>query len=250
MKERGSPPADVLVVRFAGCSPIVLRPGDQEFTFGRGTTRTLRFAHDSAGGKPDLEVSRNVGTIRWENGLWWVCNDSTTRPFDIIVQGVRIPLWPRSSPTAPSIWAVSPPGLEIRVDGPFGPYRLQVTVGPLLERPPASPSPDEDFDASTGKRPTMTGRDRLILAAKFLALPIPGDAVGDQEAAEYANAALPASERPVTVKAVEDCVRKWRDRLKARGVTDIEGQPNIHNLGRKLLAWGLLRQEDRRILRP
>ncbi|MGH3912291.1 MAG: hypothetical protein ACRDTC_02595 [Pseudonocardiaceae bacterium] len=37
----------------------------------------------------------------------------------------------------------------------------------------------------------MNDHDRLLLAAKLLALPTPGDVVGNREAAQYATAARP-----------------------------------------------------------
>jgi hypothetical protein len=90
----------------------------------------------------------------------------------------------------------------------------------------------------------------LLLAAKFLALPDPGDAVGNREAAGYASAARPHEEL-VTAKAVEDCVGRWCKKLQEElGVTGINGRDNINQLGRQLLAWGFLRQEDRKQLRP
>jgi hypothetical protein len=237
----------VLVITFPGHEPIELQPGAPEFTFGRGTNRTLRFAHDSACGQPDRDVSRCAGTIWWENGLWWVRNDSTTRPFDIITpQGVRIPLLPRSWPDSQVVW-VPPPNLRIRIEGPYGPYVLTLAVR-YAQQP--RPVPQEGDDESTRRLPHLTPRDRLILAAKFLALSVPGEAVGDREAADYANAVLDETARPVTPKAVEDCVRKWRERFQERGVTDVDGQKNINNLGRKLLAWGLLHPQDRQLLRP
>jgi hypothetical protein len=91
--------------------------------------------------------------------------------------------------------------------------------------------------------------ERLLLAAKFLALPTPGDAVGSREAAQYATAARPPG-KVVTEKAVDDCVSRSRTKLQELGVTGISGRDNINQLGRQLLAWGFLRQEDRKLLCP
>jgi hypothetical protein len=93
-----------------------------------------------------------------------------------------------------------------------------------------------------------TEHERLLLAAKFLALPDPGDAVGNREAAEYASAARPR-DKPVTERAVDNCVARWSRSLQDLGVTGIGGRDNINQLGRQLLAWGLLRQEHRNLLR-
>ncbi|HEU0127720.1 MAG TPA: hypothetical protein VFQ48_03820, partial [Pseudonocardiaceae bacterium] len=57
-------------------------------------------------------------------------------------------------------------------------------------------------------------------------------------------------DRPVTERAVDNCVVRWCRTLQELGVTGIGGRHNINQLGRQLLAWGLLRQEDRKLLRP
>ena len=87
-------PLGALVVHFQGRQVAVLHPGSPGFTFGRGGDRTLRFGHDSVNGGPDLHISRNVGSIQYGGGLWVVCNDSDSRPFDVIVRGVSNPLPP------------------------------------------------------------------------------------------------------------------------------------------------------------
>lgn len=238
-------PPSGLAVRFLGRQVAVLRPGNPPFTFGRGQDRTLRFGHDSVHGAPDRHISRHVGSIRCNEGLWVVCNDSTSRPFDVIVRGVPNPLPPRTASDSHSRWAVSPPGLGIRIGAPSGRYLLSVTVDTPV--PPTVDTP-EHGDPSTVRLREPTTRERLLLAAKFLALPDPGDAIGNREAAEYASAARP-HEDPVTAKAVEDCASRWCRKLQEFGVTDINGRDNINQLGRQLLAWGILRQEDRRLLR-
>ena len=234
-----------LVAYFQGCPVAVLHPGSPPFTFGRGHDRTLRFGHDSVHGGPDLHISRHVGSIRYGGGLWVVCNDSDSRPFDVIVRGVANPLPPRTMPDSLSRWAISPPGLEIRVGAPSGRYLLSVSIDD-----PRSPSLDPPGQADPGTVPLRepTDHERLLLAAKFLSLPDPGEAVGNREAAEYVSAARPHDE-PVTAKAVEDCVGRWCRVLQELGVTGIGGRDNINQLGRQLLAWGLLRQEDRTLLR-
>jgi hypothetical protein len=239
-------PPSGLRVHFQGRQVTVLRPGHPPFTFGRGQDRTLRFGHD-VHGKPDLYISRHVGSIRYDNGLWVVCNDSTSRPFDVIVRGVPNPLPPHTASDSHSRWAISPPGLEIRVGAPSGRYLLSVVVDAASPRP-AVEAP-EHREPSTVPLRGPTAHERLLLAAKFLALPDPGDAVGNREAARYASAAQP-HDKPVTERAVEDCVGRWSRKLQEFGVTGVNGRDNINQLGRQLLAWGMLRQEDRMLLRP
>jgi len=233
------------VVHFQARQVAVLRPGNPPFTFGRGHDRTLRFGHDSVHGGPDLHISRHVGSIRYGGGLWVVSNDSLSRPFDVIVRGVSNPLPPRTASDSHSRWAISPPGLEIRIGAPSGRYLLSISLNssrpPMLE----PPGPDEP---STSPLWEPNDHERLLLAAKFLALPDPGAAVGNREAAEYASAARP-HDKPVTERTVEDCVGRWCKKLQELGVTGISGRDNINQLGRQLLAWGLLRQEDR-LVRP
>lgn len=228
-----------LVVHFQGRQVLELCPGGPPFTFGRGDDRTLRFGHGSGDGTPDLDISRHVGSIHYASGLWVICNDSDDRPFEVIVRGVSNPLPPRSA------WPIGPPGLDIRVSAPSGRYLLSISVD---ARPPPMLGSPERGDRTVPLR-EPTGNDRLLLAAKFLALPEAGEAVGNQEAADYASAARPHG-RPVTPKAVEDCVGKWRRRLQELGVTGIDGRDNINQLGRHLLAWRFLDQEDRKLLHP
>lgn len=237
-------PSNELVAHFQGRRVAVLRPSKRPFTFGRGHDRTLRFGHDSVNGEPDLHISRHVGSVRYDGGLWVVWNDSTSRPFDVIVRGVSNPLPPRTAPDSFSRWAISPPGLEIRIGAPSGRFLLSFSTRGI--QPPVLDLPMRD-EPSTMPLREPTCHERLLLAAKFLALPDPGDAVGNREAAEYASTARP-EDRPVTERAVEDCVGRWCKKLQELGVTGISGRDNINQLGRQLLAWGLLRQEDRALL--
>jgi hypothetical protein len=132
-------------------------------------------------------------------------------------------------------------------------YQGRRTVGalPVLDQcqrqPGPSTRPPRTRRANTVPLREPTNHERSLLAAKFLALPDPGDAVGNREAAEYASTARP-HDRPVTERAVEDCVGRWCKKLQELGVTGIGGRDNINQLGRQLLAWGLLRQEDRKQL--
>ncbi len=244
MTERRSRPAGTLVVEYRGHEPVELPPASQEFTFGRGRGCSLVIARD------DHQISRRAGTIWWVGGQWWVRNDSASHPYDVITpQGIRNILAAHRPPAPPSRWHVAPPRLRIRVEGPLGPYDLTLTVHddqvpyPLPPDPPTGPP-------TTKKTPTPTLHARRILAAKFLSTPTPGEAIGDQEAADYVNASPSRSltDPPVTAKAVETCVSKCRERLQRDGVLDIDGRSNINTLGLKLLAYGYLRLEDRRLL--
>lgn len=237
-------PPSGLVVLFQSRQVTLLCPGDPPFTFGRGYDRTLRFGHDVVAGRPDLHISSNAGSIRWAEGRWVVCNDSKTRPFDVIVRGVANPLPPRSSPDSRSEWAVSPPGLEIRVVAPSGQYLLSIE----FDAPRSLIAETTGDEGQTMPLREVSDHDRLLLAAKFLTESTPGDAVGNRKAALHATAARP-HDRPVTERAVDNCVGRWREKLEELGVTGIGGRDNINQLGRQLLAWGFLRQEDHKLLR-
>jgi hypothetical protein len=158
-------PSPFLATSASSCSPALL-----SFTFGRGTTRTLRFTHDSACGQPDRDVSRCAGTIWWENGLWWVRNDSTTRPFDIITpQGVRIPLLLRSWPDSQVVW-VPPPNLRIKIEGPYGRmcsrWRSAMRISPVpspkrvTTRAPEAPASDAPGSADPRREVSCAQRSR------------------------------------------------------------------------------------------
>jgi hypothetical protein len=227
-----------LSIRF-GQKEFCLVPDSPALTFGRGRRCTIRLPSD------DLDVSRHAGTIRSDNGLWLVANESTTRPLDIVLDGTAYSLSPRT-PDSFSEWAISPspPDLEVRVYGNYGPYRLTVTNHAYRSSPSSDAPPDHIDDDSTTDLPEPTDRERVLLAAKFLSLPVPGDAIGDRDAAALANGVLPEVAH-VTPKALEDVVGKWRRRLQERlNVVGIDGQANINVLGRKLLSLGVIRQED------
>jgi hypothetical protein len=231
-----------LSVRY-GAKEFCLSPDGPEFTFGRSRSCTLSLADG------DDDVSRRAGTIRWE-GPWLLCNDSTTRIIDVVVRGVTFPL------SSFSIWAISPspPDLEIRVYGSYGPYTLLVTnhgpQPPTEDGGPTGSGPKGGPEDPTATFPDPSVHERRVLAAKFLSQRVPGDSVGDTAAAKIATVANPAGEE-VTRKAVEMVVKRWRTLLQCRlHVMDVEGRSNVDTLGRKLLALGVIRQEDRVLLEP
>lgn len=247
MTEHSSCLAGSLVVECRGREPVELAPGPGEFTFGRGRHCSLVIA------RHDYQISRQVGTIWWAAGQWWVRNDSGSHPYDVITHyGIRNILAAHRPPASPARWHVEPPSLRIRVEGPLGPYDLTLTVHGV-DDDPARPSirPDPLTGPPTvKKKPRPTLHARRILAAKFLSTPVPGEAIGDHEAADYVNASpsrLP-TDPPVTAKAVEACVSKYRERLQRDGVLDIDGRSNVNTLGLKLLAYGHLCPEDRHLL--
>jgi hypothetical protein len=225
----------------------VLSPAAAPCFFGRGAECDLRIGHRGPGGG-DRNLSRTAGSIRWDGG-WTVHNESGTRPFDIIVRGVVVPLPPRVT-AEPSVWAVSPPGLDVSIVTPTSKYLIGLVLpdprGPS-ERATAI-GPDHE-GPSTYPLSEPSVHERLLLTAKFLSRARPGDAIGNSDAAELVNRVRPAGRRRVTDKAVEDVTRRWRDRLEALGVTGIDGRENINHLGRQLLAYGFIRQEDRSMLR-
>ncbi len=236
-----------LSVRFEGRIVATLRPGRPPFTFGRAEDRSLTIGETEPDGTPSRHVSRHAGSIRWADGLWLVCNDSKTRPFDVLVGGVANPVHPRTSRDSRSVWAVGPRGVKIQVADPWRVYVLELL--PEREVDLTDPDPD-DGDGTTHPLRQLNERERLLLAAKFLALPEPGEAVGNREAAEYATATLEPGAQPVTEAMISGVVYRWTQELTSRGVQGVGGTGGIHNVGRQLLAWGVLNQGDRTLLRP
>lgn len=234
---RGSPNA--LQVLLNGTPARVLSPGAAPCLFGRGSECDLRIGHRGPGGA-DRNLSRTAGSIRWDGG-WTVHNESGSRPFDIIVRGVVVPLPPRVT-AEPSVWAVSPPGLDVHIVTPTSEHMIGLVLPDPrgVVEPPEASEPD---GPSTYPLSEPNEHERLLLTAKFLSRARPGDAIGNGEAAELVNRVR--ANRQVTDKAVEDVVRRWRDRLEGLGVTGINGRENVNHLGRQLLAYGFIRQEDR-----
>ena len=234
-------------MHFEGRAVATLRPGCPPYTFGRGRDRSLRF---DVGPDGHCHVSREAGSIRWADGVWLVCNDSKSRPFDVVVDGVPNPVHPRTSPAARSMWAVGPRPTKIQVAaGPRLYLLLLVPIDPP-SRPP--PPPASGGDPELPDTPPLNGptdHERLFLAARFLSLPEPGEALESNiEAAEYARAALPPEKaQKVTEPAVANVVHRWKKELERRGV---QGLADASTIGRQLLAWGDIQQEDRRLLRP
>jgi len=247
MAARSRLPPSGLQVLLDGTLQRVLSPGSRPYLFGRGSQCDLRIGHHGAGGG-DRNISRTAGSIRWEDGLWLVRNDSDSRPFDIIVRDFVIPLPPQFVLDAPSVWAIGPPGVEVRIVTPTSAFLLGIVLG----RPGQVVPPDESSETgpSTFSLDEPSQHDRQLLAAKFLTQPRPGDAVGNMEAAYRVNQARSPNDRIVTDKAVEDSVSRWKEKLRQLGVDGIDGRENVNHLGRQLLAYGFLRQEDRELFRP
>jgi hypothetical protein len=247
MVTRGPGSPNALQVLLDGAEVCVLSPGAAPCLFGRGLECDLRIGHRVPGGA-DRNLSRIAGSIRWD-GRWSVHNESGSRPFDIIVRGMVFPLPPRAT-SQTSVWAVSPPGLDVHLVTPTSEHLIRLVM-PDPQRPGGHTTADDlDVDGpSTFPLSEPSRHERLLLAAKFLSGPLPGDAIGNSEAAELVNQVRPKHTRPATARAVEDVARRWRDRLEGLGVTGIEGRENINHLGRQLLAYGFIRQEDRALLR-
>ncbi|MBO0875975.1 MAG: hypothetical protein J2P19_21545 [Pseudonocardia sp.] len=247
MATRGPGSSNALEVLLDGAPVRVLSPGVEPCLFGRGIECDLRIGHRGPMGA-DRNMSRIAGSIRWD-GRWSVHNESGSRPFDIIVRGMVIPLPPRLT-AEPSVWAVSPPGLEVHLVTPTSEHLIGLVL-PDPQRPRGHATADhlDDEGPSTFPLSVPSRHERLLLAAKFLSGPLPGDAIGNSEAAELVNRVRPERTRPVTARAVEDVARRWRDRLEALGVTGIDGRENINHLGRQLLAYGFIRQENKGLLR-
>lgn len=224
-----------LTVTLDGVLDRRLGPGCR-LTFGR-----------AAGGPTHLQlapadrcVSRVTGVVRWRGGQWKVRNRSRTLPFDVAVGNAVISLKPRQS------WPVGPGSVVVRLTTPTSAHEVGL-------HPEPSADSDPDFPVGPGlttvppldRRPSA--HERELLGAKFLSRRQYGDAIGNRLAARRVTA---VRRSPVTHKAVENCVRRWRDHLVAAGARDVNGPSKIDRVGRLLLNYGVLHPDDRLSLPP
>lgn len=238
----GEPVEGGLVVSLDGTVVRHLAPGGDRLTFGRAELDGDHLHIGPTGDRADCAVSRIAGSIRWQ-GQWTVRNESSGRPFLLVAVPQRILRAPRSGP-----WPIGPKGVDVELTTPTRTY----TVGmrPLSSSTSDPPFPLLSGDSTAPALGVPTPHERLLLAAKFLGRRTPGHAIGDVLAAERINAVRPPWAGRVSAKAVENVVRRWRDKLEWAGVRDIAGRKNIDQLGSYLLAYGVVTPEDRLDLPP
>lgn len=242
MKVRPTRPIEQLEVLLDDSVVDVLEPGSPTFVIGRGRSCHLRIGADLPGG--DRNISRTVASVRWHRGAWTVQNDSQKRPLDVVVDAAVVPLRPYLDGTEPSTFVLGPSGATLRISSASG--RFMIGLRPLGSTVEPAPAPQPDpLDPSTLQLRRPTPHDALLLAAKFLSRRQAGHAVGNEVAAQRANAARRNGGGRITARAVENSVARWREQLQLIGVPNIDGRDNINQLGVELLKHGVISEWDR-----
>jgi hypothetical protein len=217
-----------IVVEFDGTSHA-LDPA-APFTFGRAEDCALCL--DVA----DMAISRRAGVIEFVEGIWWLANRSTTRPFAVIDDlGLRKALGPgQRIPVEEPLWVV--------VDGTRS-HRLRVTVDrvEMLSIPTAAPG----VPTVGGDRVLVSAADRLAMTALFaeyLENPPRSDPLPKTYRAAAARLGWP---RTTVAKRIEHL----RERLDKAGVPNMTGVNALANLAEYALAQRLVSKDDLRRMR-
>lgn len=242
MNSRTASPIEQLEVLLDDSVVCVLEPGSPTFVIGRGRQCHLRIGVDGPGG--DRHISRTVASVRWRRGAWTVQNDSRKRPLDVMVDTAVVPLRPHLDGAEPSTFVLGPDGATLRVCSSTGSFHIGLR--PLGAGPESAPAVSPDpLDPSTLQLRRPTPHDALLLAAKFLSRRQSGYAVGNEVAAQRANAIRPPGSSRITARAVENSVARWREQLHMIGVHNVDGRDNINQLGVELLKHGVISELDR-----
>jgi len=238
----------------SGVAPVLLivmhesgtwraRPG-QVITFGRGAACTIRL---SAG---DRGVSRSAGRLVFEDGPWWLHNDSSSSVLYVTGdRGFRVDLPPGIGAPVQQWHA------KIRLQGLLGCYTLRLRLpdlddvagpdtgtgagGGVVAGPTA-----EHLVTTTRHRPPLNDADRLILAARF---------------EDYLNWRHPAAAAPRSAKQAADRIgwqahavakrcENIRDRYARLGVPGLRGPRALEELAMLLISTGELTADDLRRL--
>ncbi|HEY7429876.1 MAG TPA: FHA domain-containing protein [Streptosporangiaceae bacterium] len=214
------------------------RPG-QTVTFGRGEGCSIRLPADDRG------VSRSAGSLTFEDGVWWLRNESSSCVLYVSGdRGLRIDLPPGMRAPVQQWHA------KIRLPGVLDSYTLR------LRLPDLDDVPDQDSGAgqrgptgehlltSTRRRPPLSESDRLILAARF---------------EEYLNwrhvgPAAPRSAKETAERigwqahTVAKRCENIRDRYSRLGVPGLRGPRALEELAMLLISTGELTADDLRRL--
>jgi len=219
------------------------QPG-QVLTFGRGPGATIRLP---AG---DRAVSRSAGSLAFEDGAWWLSNDSSASVLYVSGdRGFRIDLPPGMRAPVQQWHA------KIRLQGLLDSYTLRLRLPDLDDAPgqdpgvgqgggvPAGPT-GEHLVTSTRRRPPLNDCDRLILAARF----------EDYLNWRHAGAAAPRSAKETAERigwqahTVAKRCENIRDRYSRLGVPGLRGPRALEELATLLISTGELTTGDLRRL--
>jgi len=240
-----------------------VRPGET-LTFGRGKDCTIGLAAGDRG------LSRAAGSFAFQDGAWWLSNDSASsllylsgdRGFRVdLPPGMRVPV---------QLWHA-----KVRLQGLLGTYTLRLRLPDLDEVPdgagepgpgelaPGELAPGETGPASTalptsaavrtGEQVTSTryrarlaDSDRLVLAARF---------------EEYLTWRHPGSPAPRSAKDTAERIgwqphtvtkrcENLRDRYSRLGFPGLHGPRALEELAVLLISTGELTADDLHRLPP
>jgi hypothetical protein len=212
-------------------------------TFGRAP-EAPEHLHVGPPGHDECHLSRVAGALRHRDRLWMITNESRYIPFEVAIEGVVYQLAPSGMGQIRALPVLA--DTVVRLTTPAHVYEIELrpvageaesrwsrplASGPDTSPPIVEPSPHE----------------RRLLAAKFLSRRTPGDAIGDKLATRRA---AEAAGQEIAPRAVDNCVRRWKDRLRDQGWHGLDGRSNIDRVGRLLLSYGVLRLSDRLPLPP
>jgi len=219
------------------------RPG-QILTFGRGARCTITLA------AADRGVSRSAGSLVFEQGTWWLRNDSSSSVLYVSGdRGFRVDLPPGMRAPVQQWHA------KIRLQGVLGSYTLRLRLPDLDDAPGQDPEAGqgerapasrtgEHLITSTRSRPPLAGSDRLILAARF----------EDYLNWRHTGPAAPRSAKQAAERigwqahTVAKRCENIRDRYSRLGVPGLRGPRALEELAMLLISTGELTADDLRRL--
>jgi hypothetical protein len=219
------------------------RPG-QILRFGRSAECTIRFP------AADRGVSRSAGSLLFEQGTWWLRNDSSASVLYVSGdRGFRVDLPPGMRAPVQQWHA------KIRLQGVHGSYTLRLRLPDLDDAPEQDLGADlggraaagptgEHLVTSARRRPPLSGSDRLILAARF----------EDYLNWRHTGPAAPRSAKKTAERigwqahTVAKRCENIRDRYSRLGVPGLRGPRALDELAMLLISTGELTGDDLRRL--
>ncbi|TDD95130.1 FHA domain-containing protein [Actinomadura rubrisoli] len=212
-------------------------------TFGRDIGCTICLDPEDTG------ISRRAGTVRWENGIWWLVNDSRSRP--LIVSDDRAPrnVLPRQRrhPLDVVTRVIVDGRPNQHVDGRRNQHILIVT-----------PQGNSDAHLSDGEPPgppTVSGLnvrlsddDRQALAALLENYMLNPSRIESIRSYTGAAKRIGPYHTPAQVRRR---VEHLRERLSKAGVAEVKGPNAMQHLAEYVIHSGQLTFDDvRRLLPP
>jgi predicted component of type VI protein secretion system len=217
-----------------------VRPGEK-FTFGRAPACSVVLP---AG---DRVLSRTAGSFSYQDGTWWLHNDSGSsllfltgdRGFRVdLPPGMRMPL---------QQWHA-----KVRLNGLLANYILRLRLPDLDDAPdpagdaalPPATQASQRLITATRYRAPLTDTDRLVLAARF----------EEYLTWRHAGAPAPRSARQTADRigwqshTVAKRCENIRDRYARLGVAGLRGPRALEELAALLISTGELTADDLRRL--